>query len=61
VAYAIGLNLTGVDLSVRVGEAAVLVVSALGAAFNLPGLAALRKAMPGAAEPVPSGELAGPR
>ncbi len=43
VAYAIGLNLTGLDINVRVGEAAVLVVAAVGAAFDLPGLAPLRK------------------
>ena len=43
VAYAIGLNLTGVDLSVRVGEATVLVVAVLGATLDLPGLAVIRK------------------
>jgi hypothetical protein len=51
-AYAIGLNLTGFDINVRVGEAAVLVVSALGAMFNLPGLATLRKNLGGGAVPV---------
>ncbi len=43
VAYAIGLNLTGINLNVRVGEAAVLVVAALGAGLELPGLMGLRK------------------
>jgi len=43
VAYAIGLNLTGINLNVRVGEAAVLVVAALGAGLELPGLTGLRK------------------
>lgn len=43
VAYAIGLNLTGIDVNVRVGEAAVLVVAALGAGLDLPGLNTLRK------------------
>ncbi len=43
VAYAIGLNLTGIDINVRVGGAAVLVVATLGAGLELPGLATLRK------------------
>lgn len=43
VAYAIGLNVTGIDLNVRVGEAAVLVVATLGAGLDLPGLMAIRK------------------
>lgn len=45
VAYTIGLNLIGVELSVRVGDAAAFVVSALGAAYNLPGLAQARRAL----------------
>jgi uncharacterized membrane protein YeaQ/YmgE (transglycosylase-associated protein family) len=47
IAYAIGLNLTGIDVNVRVGEAAVLVVAALGAGLELPGLATLRKRLAG--------------
>jgi hypothetical protein len=49
VAYAIGLNLTGLDINVRVGEATVLVVAAIGAAYDLPGLAPLRKRLDSAA------------
>ena len=44
-AYTLGLNLIGVELSVRVGDAATFVVSALGAAYNLPGLAQARRAL----------------
>jgi hypothetical protein len=44
-AYTLGLNLIGVELSVRVGDAATFVVSALGAAYNLPGLAQARSAL----------------
>ena len=47
IAYAIGLNLTGIDLNVRVGEAAVLIVAVLGAALELPGLTGLRKRVAG--------------
>jgi len=43
VALALGVNLTGIDLNVRFGEAAVFLVSALGAALDLPALAPLRQ------------------
>jgi len=43
VALALGVNLTGIDLNVRFGEAAVFLVSALGAALDLPALAPLRE------------------
>jgi hypothetical protein len=45
VAYTLGLNLVGVELSVRVGDAATFVVSALAAALDLPGLAKARQAL----------------
>lgn len=44
-AYTLGLNLTGLELNVRVGDAATLVVAALGAALNLPGLGRVRQAL----------------
>jgi len=53
-AYAIGLNLTGFNLNVRFGEVVVLVVAALGAALELPGLTGLRKRLAaGDAGPTP--------
>jgi hypothetical protein len=42
VAYALGLNLTGAELSVRFGEAATFLIASLSAAFDLPGLEGLR-------------------
>lgn len=44
-AYTLGLNLTGFELDVRVGDAATFVVSALGAALDVPGLGRVRKAL----------------
>ncbi len=45
-AYAVGINLTGLALDVHFGEAAVLVIAALGAIYGLPGLG---KAVPAVA------------
>jgi hypothetical protein len=43
VALALGVNLVGLDLNVRFGEAAIFLFAALGAALDLPGLARLRE------------------
>ncbi len=44
-AYTLGLNLTGLELGVRIGDAATFVVAALGAALDLPGLGRVRRAL----------------
>ena len=42
IALALGVNLVGINLNVRFGEAAIFLVAALGAALDLPALAPLR-------------------
>ena len=42
VAFALGLNLFGLDISVRIGEAATFLAAAASAALDLPGLTGLR-------------------
>jgi hypothetical protein len=52
VAFAVGLNLTGLKIVTQYGEAVIVIVSALGAIFGLPGLGravpALGRALAGA-------------
>jgi hypothetical protein len=53
VAFAVGLNLTGLKVVTQYGEAVIVIISALGAIFGLPGL--------GRAVPVLGRALAGAR
>lgn len=46
VAFAIGINLTGLDIQVAYGEAAAFVLAALGAIYGLPGLGRTKAAGP---------------
>ena len=55
IAFAVGLNLTGLPLGTQYGESVVLVVAALGAIFGLPGIGrvvpAVGRALEGKARP----------